>query len=337
MAGKRLACSKYRELARKQLRKLFGELFTEFTGLHFHITWTQTATSDWNARPLPTDCSHSCRLSGAPRSKECQSCRPKQIARALGTNGNSHHFTCGHGVRNYWLPIRLRGETFGLAYLQARAHSASRFRARKRLPRRLHPPPHREDAKAMGRLKFEQAVRLLHLFVQHLQTSSLADLQQEELANVQRALRVFKNDQKRLRKKLHGLMPAFREELPVAQLESRPEQLAHAVLDRIHHDYARPLTLRQCAGDLRVNPAYLSYLFSCSVGLPFKTCLTEIRIEKARELLSDPARSISEVASDVGYASENRFRIAFKRVTGYPPRVWRETLQVNQQPSPAAS
>lgn len=62
--------------------------------------------------------------------------------------------------------------------------------------------------------------------------------------------------------------------------------------------------------------------------MPFKTYLTEVRVEKARELLRDPTRNVSEVAYAVGYASENRFRIAFKRVTGLSPTSWRDTLRM---------
>jgi two-component system response regulator YesN len=107
--------------------------------------------------------------------------------------------------------------------------------------------------------------------------------------------------------------------------------LVHAVLDRIQRGYAEPLTLQKCAGELRVNAAYLSHLFSRTVGLSFKTCLTGVRAEKAGELLSDPVNNISEVAKAVGYASANRFRLAFKSVTGLSPRMWRETLRMNPQ------
>ena len=51
-------------------------------------------------------------------------------------------------------------------------------------------------------------------------------------------------------------------------------------------------------------------------------------MEKAQELLGNPARGISDVACAVGYASENRFRIAFKKATGLAPRIWRETLRM---------
>jgi AraC-like DNA-binding protein len=334
-AGNQLVFNKYRELTRKHFRKFFGTLFTELTGMRFHVAWAQTASSGLAARALIGGRSLPCRLSATPRSKECQTCRSKHLSRALDINGDGYQFTCGRGVRNFWLPIRLRGETLGLANLQTLAQPVSRHPARGDSPLRHH--LRRKPDRAIGRVKFTRAVRLLQFLVRHLQISSLADLQQEELACIRQALWVFGSDQKRLRRKLNGLMPAFRQTPPVALLESRPSRIIRTVLERIHYDYARPLTLRKCAGDLRVNAAYLSHLFSRSVGLPFKTCLTQLRIEKARELLSNPARSISEVAGDVGYASENRFRIAFKRATGHSPKVWRETLRMNPQPSSASS
>lgn len=141
----RLRYSKYRERTRKHLGRLFDKLFTEFTGLHFHIAWTPASPRQWNARSLPTGCSACCRLSGSPLLPKCRTCGPKQLARALSADGDGHHFTCRLGVRNYWFPIRLRGELLGLAYLQALEHSTSRHPVRKRSARRMHPRPGRED------------------------------------------------------------------------------------------------------------------------------------------------------------------------------------------------
>lgn len=256
-------------------------------------------------------------------------CGRRQLARTLRAEGNGHHFTCRLGVRNYWFPIRLRGELLGLAYLQVLEHSPKRPHARRGDARGAPPHAGWGDAMVMGRWKFNRAARFLRHIVRYLQTSSMADLQKEELGTVQRVLGVFENIQKRLRKKLNGLMPVFRETPPAPRMESRPEQVVHAVLERLQRDYAQPFTLRQCARELRVNAAYLSHLFSQAVGLPFKACLTEVRLEKAQELLGDPSKNISQIASAVGYSSANRFRIAFKSVTGLSPRVWRETLQMN--------
>jgi two-component system, response regulator YesN len=100
-------------------------------------------------------------------------------------------------------------------------------------------------------------------------------------------------------------------------------------------DYRRPITLQQYARELGMNAAYVSSLFSRAVGVPFKQHLTELRLEKAKALLGDPVQSVSAVAYGVGYASENRFRIAFKRATGLSPKLWRETMQTNPPPPSA--
>jgi two-component system response regulator YesN len=63
------------------------------------------------------------------------------------------------------------------------------------------------------------------------------------------------------------------------------------------------------------------------IGIPFKSYLTELRLRKAKELLGDSGKAVSDVAFAVGYASEERFRSAFKKATGLSPRTWRETME----------
>ncbi|MGO8696935.1 MAG: helix-turn-helix domain-containing protein [Limisphaerales bacterium] len=321
--GAALRTQKYRQLVRQHFDRLLGRLFINVTGLHFHIVWVPAPPHEWQSRTLPTTCSVCCRLRGLPLPPECRACGPRHLAFALKAERDGHQFTCRLGVRNFWLPIRVRGETVGIAYLQALDGSAVKHPGRKRsarlVPRRV-------------RVEFAGAARFLRRIVSHAQTSSLADLQEEDLIKFQQALHVSEIVQTRLRKELHRALPALQKTSPVLQPQSRPERIVGAVLDRIQRDYARPLTLRKCADDLRVNAAYLSDLFSHAVGLPFKTCLTEARVEKARELLGDPTKNISQVAAAVGYASANRFRIAFEHANGLSPRKWRETLRMQPPP-----
>jgi two-component system response regulator YesN len=101
------------------------------------------------------------------------------------------------------------------------------------------------------------------------------------------------------------------------------------ILQRVERDYYKPLTLRAVASDMGMNAAYLSALFSSAVGVPFKKYLTELRLGKAKETLSQSPQSAAQVAFGVGYASEERFRSAFKKATGLSPRAWRETMDVS--------
>lgn len=315
---------KYRALTHQHLSALFDRLLAAFTGLHFHIAWAPPTWHDSDARIPPTACSVCCRLAGKNPGTQsvCRICGPRQLVRGLRAGSKGLYFKCHLGVMNYWLPIRIRGVTVGIAYLQA-------------LGRGQHTRAIRRAIQAPGRAGFLQARRLFRLIIQHVQTLGLTDLLNEDLSKTRRTLRVVQLAHTRLRQKLKGVIPALSTSPVVAQPMSHPERIVYAVLDRIYQNAAQRLTLQQCASDLQLNAAYLSHLFSKVVGLPFKTCLTEVRIEKGMQLLSDPARSISQVARAVGYASENRFRLAFKNVTGVSPKVWRDTLQMSLPPESA--
>ena len=315
---------RYQDLTRKHLGKLFDALFAEFTGVHFHIAWKPASPRRWDTETLPTGCSVCCRLTGSPLLPACRICGPRQLARALSADGEGHCFTCRLGVRNYWIPIRVRAQTLGFAYLQALDHPTARR------PTRVirHRVP-QGDARLMDRPEFARSARFLQLIVQHVQTATLADLRKADLTSAGRAVLALEKDQARLHLSLKRHLPPGPHASRRSVSEPHAEQVVHRLLQCIEQNYGKPITLQHCAGKLGMNPAYLSDLFSRAVGVPFKTHLTDLRLEKARDLLGDPAKTTSEVAYAVGYASENRFRIAFKKATGLCPKLWRETMQTN--------
>jgi AraC-like DNA-binding protein len=321
---------KFRELICKHLDKHIDALFSEFTGVHFHITWTPALPRRWDARTLPTGCSVCCRLTGSPLLPACRTCGPKQLARVLSADGEGYRFTCRLGVRNYWIPVRIRGETLGIAYLQALENSAARSGARQRSARAAHAPLRRDSATVLSPPKFARAARLLQLIVQHVQTASLNDLRKADLTSAGRAVLALEKEQARLHETLQRYLPPSPPAPRHSGPESHADQVMNRLLERIKLDYRKPITLQQYARELGMNAAYLSDLFSRAVGVPFKTYLTELRLAKARELLADPARTAAEVAYSIGYSSENRFRIAFKKAIGLSPSIWRETFRIAQ-------
>jgi AraC-like DNA-binding protein len=242
------------------------------------------------------------------------------------------------GVHNFWLPLIVRGRLVGLAFVQAPALPVTGIS----VPQSpLHPTGKEaptatagaacsssQRAGRMTRGDFGEAAKLLRLVFQHVATSALAELCQSDLIRTNQALLGLQTEATRLRTELNRMVPVFNKHAPALEYENHTDRLVHAALDHIHRHYSEPFTLQQYAGRVGVNAAYLSARFSRAVGIPFKTYLTEVRLEKARELLGDPARSVADVTWAVGYASENRFRLAFKQATGVSPRRWRETLRL---------
>jgi AraC-like DNA-binding protein len=233
-----------------------------------------------------------------------------------------HAFGCYLGVLNFWLPIRVRNVAVGIACLQALPHRQSQaLDARESMG---------AAARGLNPAEFQRAARLLRLIVQHVQTLDLAELRKVDLENARRALTALAVTQDHLHLEPNATVSSAAAALPAGAPESRSRQVVHRLLESIHQNFGQPITLKDCAGRLRMNAAYLSALFSQIVGLPFKSYLTELRLREAQRLLHDPARQVSEVAEAVGYSSENRFRIAFKKTTGLSPKAWRETfIQTN--------
>jgi AraC-like DNA-binding protein len=311
---------RYRELSRKHLNGLMHRLFAEFTGLHFRIAWAPSLPHDWTAVTLATGCA-ACREfagNGNGNDEYCRTCGAKHLARALRATNKGHRFNCRLGVRNHWFPITVRGVTVGLACLQALAGNRSRRTFWRRSSRSM--------TKAVTRADFHRAARLLRLMVQHAQALDLAELRLADLTCARHAVTVLESERSHLRQELRHLIPTTARTPPAAGPENHTEQVVHAALAIVNQQYSQSITLKQCARSLGLNAAYLSALFSRAVGLRFKSYLTELRLQKARLLLADPNRRVSEVAAAVGYTSDNRFRIAFRQATGFSPTTWRETF-----------
>jgi two-component system response regulator YesN len=84
------------------------------------------------------------------------------------------------------------------------------------------------------------------------------------------------------------------------------------------------LTLEEVAASARISPGYLSRLLKLETGFSFVDYLTRVRINKAVQMMSDPAVKVYEVAEAVGYQSQHYFSRAFKRVFGRPPVEYRK-------------
>ena len=99
--------------------------------------------------------------------------------------------------------------------------------------------------------------------------------------------------------------------------------MAH-VRKYMEDNYMFDLSLDSVSEILHISPAYLSAQFKKYQKMNFLDCLTELRINAAKELLADPFRSAAEVASMVGYEDASYFARAFKKRTGMTPTQYRK-------------
>lgn len=91
------------------------------------------------------------------------------------------------------------------------------------------------------------------------------------------------------------------------------------IIRYIHRHYADDLSLNTLSEVLHMTPGYVSRLFSRESGTTYRKYLTELRVEKARELLATTNLSIAEVCDRVGFNDYFHFLKTFKRLTGTSP------------------
>mgnify|MGYP003372401278 CR=1 FL=1 len=108
-----------------------------------------------------------------------------------------------------------------------------------------------------------------------------------------------------------------------AEDEDRNALVMAHVRRYMEDNYMFDLSLDSVSEILHISPAYLSAQFKKYQKMNFLDCLTELRINAAKQLLTDPLRSAAEVASMVGYEDASYFARAFKKRTGMTPTQYR--------------
>ncbi|BCN32472.1 response regulator transcription factor [Anaeromicropila herbilytica] len=83
------------------------------------------------------------------------------------------------------------------------------------------------------------------------------------------------------------------------------------------------ISLQKVANHVNISPSYFSTIFSQQVGQKFIDYLTDIRMKKAKELLSSSSMKISEIGYAVGYNDPHYFSFIFKKAENVTPKEYR--------------
>ena len=92
----------------------------------------------------------------------------------------------------------------------------------------------------------------------------------------------------------------------------------------IGDNFARDISLDDVSRVVNISPYYFSKLFKEATGENFIEYLTNIRIEKAKELLTGSDLSMKEICSMCGYQDPNYFSRTFKKNVGLTPTEYKE-------------
>lgn len=105
---------------------------------------------------------------------------------------------------------------------------------------------------------------------------------------------------------------------------SEERSLAEDIRCYVDRNFTRNFSLSELAESLHVNRYYASHTFSAAFGMTIIRYRTLRRIGEAQSLLTDTDRSVTYIASLIGYDDPNQFSQAFAKIVGMPPSKYRE-------------
>ena len=111
------------------------------------------------------------------------------------------------------------------------------------------------------------------------------------------------------------------------RVEEKSESIVQKAKAYINAHYDKEISLDEMSREYEISPYYFSKLFKDEVGQNFIEYLTQIRMEKAKELLSSSEYTMKEICIMVGYADPNYFSRTFKKNVGVTPTEYKEGVR----------
>ena len=99
------------------------------------------------------------------------------------------------------------------------------------------------------------------------------------------------------------------------------------VCDYVEQNLAQDISLEMAADFAGVSSFYLSKLFKEEKGETFINFISDRRLEKSCQLLTETDLSIKEITADVGYNDQNYYSRIFKTKYGLSPKEYRKEKQ----------
>ncbi len=94
----------------------------------------------------------------------------------------------------------------------------------------------------------------------------------------------------------------------------------------IETHYMEDISLQDAAAQLHYSDAYFCRFFKQNFDKNFIMYLSELRVEKAKELLEDMTINVKDISNKVGFRDSSYFTKVFKRITGVTPSEYRYGL-----------
>jgi len=108
------------------------------------------------------------------------------------------------------------------------------------------------------------------------------------------------------------------------QKETATSKPVREICRYLQEHYKEPISLKEIARLVALSPVYVSSIFKKEKGMSISAYFTELRLEKAKELLRTTPMTVSAIAEAVGYQNTRYFSKLFIKSVGIKPMDYRK-------------
>jgi AraC-like DNA-binding protein/ligand-binding sensor protein len=280
-------------LCGSKLYKEYERAFSEAVG----VPLTLRAVESWQLPYHGKRCENPYCAYLAAKSRSCAAClRTAQRLSRLATH-EAATVTCASGLSETAVPVRVGDKLVG--FLQTgqvftKSPTESQF-----------------ERTAQLLQQWDVSVRKDHLRDAYHKTRVLSGAEQQSIVTM---LTIFGQH-----------LSMVGDQIAVWKTHSEPPVIARARAYIFEH-LSEDLSLGQVAKAVNASSFYFCKLFKKSVGINFIDYISNLRIDKAKNLLLNPNCLVSEIAFEVGFQSLTHFNRVFKKLTGVSPSKYRSQL-----------
>ncbi len=94
----------------------------------------------------------------------------------------------------------------------------------------------------------------------------------------------------------------------------------------INNNFERDITISDIAKYVFLSSSYFTRAFKEEMGVSPMNYLLSVRIDRAKEMLTDSDLKISDIALSIGFSNQQRFNEIFKKHTGITPLQYRKGI-----------
>jgi len=112
-------------------------------------------------------------------------------------------------------------------------------------------------------------------------------------------------------------------------------RLAKSVLQYLQRNPGERIVTSRLAQMLNMNRSYLCTRFHAETGKTIGEFITQVRIEKAKNMLATSSLSLVQISEYLAFSSQSHFQRVFKSIVGITPHEYRKSIAAGKSIQPA--